>query len=235
MSDENVNTQNGRADLPTANRGPSIDAISGVMVCGACGDAVGSAERFDHQLGTLEQLGTCPLHEGPAGPTWPGYDYNRFVQLCQGCGTAAIQSGSRYSRWFCPECREQVELLNARLDRYAIPIGRHSALAGRLLSARELDNPVAVQMFVDFTNDSFAAMTLLEEWAKHVTRRNLEAIGHSEDSVIPIAEYCRAAQRYVLPEDRFREMCLYLHRRGREVQLGGPADPAPAPGIGEAP
>jgi len=198
--------------------GRSIADIDRTVVCGPCGDVVGSADDFYERGFTMVQTGPCPVHAAPAESTWPSYDYNRFVELCRCCGTVPLRSGSRWSVWFCPECREQVDLLNLRLGRYAIPIGRHSIHAGRLLSIEKAAEPVALHAFLEGMNAASDAMGVLGKWAHEVIRLNLRAIREDDDSVVPINPYCLAARRYVDPSDRFREMCAWLAGQGRESQ-----------------
>ena len=197
-----------------------IADIQDTMVCGPCGDVVGPAKHRHEPDFVMVQKGTCAVHTAPAEPTWPWNDFNRFVELCQCCGTAPLHSGSKWAVWFCPACREQVDLLNQRLGRYAIPIGRHSVHGGRLLSAEQVDDELELHTFLDFVNSSSEAMRVLQKWAKLVIRLNLQAIGGDEDSVVPITAYCQATQERVDPFDRFREMCAWLGRQGREAQAG---------------
>ena len=60
---------------------------------------------------------------------WSG-DLPERARLCECCRLELLPSGSRWSVWFCQGCLEHVRELNARLGRYAIPIGRHSLMAG---------------------------------------------------------------------------------------------------------
>jgi len=60
---------------------------------------------------------------------WRG-DLSERAHLCACCRLELLPSGSRWSVWFCPECLDRVRELNARLGRYAVPIGRHSLMAG---------------------------------------------------------------------------------------------------------
>ena len=201
--------------------GRSLADIDRTVVCGPCGDVVGSADDFYERGFTMVQTGPCPVHAAPAESTWPSYDYNRFVELCRCCGTVPLRSGSRWSVWFCPECREQVDLLNLRLGRYAIPIGRHSIHAGRLLTLEKAADPVILHAFLEGMNVVDEAMVVLGKWANEVIRLNLRAIREDSDSVVPIERYYLAARRYVDPTDRFREMCAWLARQGRESQPEG--------------
>ena len=185
-------------------------SVCGVSVCGPCGDAVGRAPDRRDLSAEIIQLGSCPAHrEGPTEP-WTGYDYNRFVELCRCCGAVPLRSGSRWSVWFCPTCRAEVDLLNSRLGRYIVPIGRHSLHGGRLLSAHQIADPIVVQDFLNSWAGVGDAMTRLGEWARIAVRSNVERITGQEDAVLPITEYCRQARDLIDPAERFREMCVHF-------------------------
>lgn len=71
-------------------------------------------------------------------PTWPRYDFNEHLHLCECCRLVPLRSGSRWSVWFCDECKARVRDLNHTLGRYVIPIGRHSLMGGIGIAGAEL-------------------------------------------------------------------------------------------------
>ena len=200
-----------------------LASLEEVAVCGPCGDAVGPHPSSREPGTMLIQAGECSTHTDPGQLAWPGYDFNRYVELCRCCGTVPLRSGTRWATWFCGPCMEQVKLLNERLGRYAIPVGRHSLHQGRLLSPEHLEEPLEVQIFLDATNAAFDAMKLLKRWAAHIVRMNLRAIREDDDAVVPLRVYAHAAQVYVDPFDRFREMCEWLGRESRVPREEGDA------------
>ncbi len=187
-----------------------------MVVCGPCGDVVGPACHSRQANGIVVQGGTCPTHPHESRTTWEGFDFNRLIELCRCCAATPLRSGSRWSVWFCPECKEQVGLLNGRLGRYAVPIGRHSLHGGWVLKPEQVDDPVAVHIFTKSFNSMGRAMDLLAEWAKVAVRLNLSAAGWSPDRTVAAQRYCRAMQEQVDPLTRFSEMCQYLGERSRE-------------------
>jgi len=42
--------------------------------------------------------------------TWPRFDFNEHVHLCRCCRAVALDSGSRWSVWFCKPCKDRVRL-----------------------------------------------------------------------------------------------------------------------------
>ena len=195
--------------------------ISEMAVCGDCRDVVGPFYRLHGSLagdGPFDQRGTCPRHEPHKYDTaWRHFDFNRAVDLCYCCGTVPLTSGSRWSVWFCDDCKHQVGLLNGRHGRCIVPIGRHSVHHGCLLRGDQADDPVAVQMFADASKAAHVVINALADWYHIAVARNLEMFGAGTGTVSPVEEYCRAVTTRVDPMARFREMCDYLDRRGRGV------------------
>jgi hypothetical protein len=195
----------------------------GLRVCCTCGGLFGPVQAKGGQ--TVEQRCRC----GPpdTGPGWPGFDFNSVAELCRCCGQELLRSGSRYSVWFCSDCKEQVRLLNARLRRYAIPLGRHSLHGGFLLSPRqdEASLTLEIEVFVDRWRNISEAMGALEAWAGEVVRqvvheRGLDPGGGRADGAgspesVPIRDYlhsCRTDEREKMR--RFRDMVAFLESWG---------------------
>jgi hypothetical protein len=76
----------------------------------------------------------CRCQDKSMEAPWVGFDFNTEVELCYCCGAEAITSGSRWSSFYCEECREQVLKLNRSVGRWVIPIGRHSVMHGLLVA-----------------------------------------------------------------------------------------------------
>jgi hypothetical protein len=76
-----------------------------------------------------------PRECDPEQPLWNGYDYNCAAELCFGCASAVVSSGSRWSVFFCDDCKASVCAYNDANGRSAIPIGRHSLRNGVSLRA----------------------------------------------------------------------------------------------------
>lgn len=199
-------------------------SVAKMVVCGDCGDVVGPFERPNptNPRSALVQRGSCARHAAPPGePRWPGFDYNRRVELCNCCGTVPLRSGSRWSVWFCDACKQQVMLLNGRHGRCVVPIGRHSIQAGLSLTRDQIVKGLDVHIFIGRWNAVADVMSLLSDWQRIVVRRNLKVIRTAEGSAVPAPDYCAKMKVLVDPMDRFREMCAYLDRRAREALNNG--------------
>ena len=192
----------------------------GLRVCCTCGGLFGRVQPRGGQR--VEQRCHC----GPpdTGPMWPGLDFRSVAELCRCCGQELLESGSRYSVWFCSDCKEQVRLLNARLLRYAIPLGRHSLHGGFLLNPRqdEASRTLDMEVFAARWKSIVEAMDALEAWAGEVVRqvvheRGLDRGGGSAGSPesVPIGDYlhsCRTDEKEKMR--RFRDMVAFLESWG---------------------
>jgi hypothetical protein len=104
-------------------------------------------------------------------PTWPRFDYNEHLRLCECCRLEPLKSGSRWSVWFCEECKGRVLSFNHLLGRYAIPIGRHSMMGGISLHGPELASAdderlnELIDRFADVSQGLWDAMDRLREFA----------------------------------------------------------------------
>jgi hypothetical protein len=155
---------------------------------------------------------------------WPGYDFNMVAELCRCCGQVLLKSGNKFSVWFCDHCKEHVGLLNGRLGRYAIPIGRHSFHGGFLLKPKEdrASMTLELELFVARWNDIWEAMGAVEAWAGEVVLQILAEKGL--DRGIPkdvgatgllVGEYLRACRpTKAEKKHRFLEMVAFLSSRG---------------------
>lgn len=189
-----------------------LSEIAGMEVCGDCGDIVGSLPRHHDRT----QHGTCSRHRGRKDqPRWPGRDFNQHAELCRCCGAVPLQTGSRWSVWFCGPCKNQVLALGRRHGRCIIPIGRHSLHAGLALNGRS--TPVDVHIFAESWGAISEVISLTAEWQRIAVRMNLEAIGCAPDAVVAVERYVEGASG-VDRSARFAEMCAYLQKKAVEAR-----------------
>ena len=147
---------------------------------------------------------------------WPGYDYNERARLCDCCGRYVLRSGSRWSVWFCEECKARVQALNEEMGFALIPIGRHSMMNGLGLRVEARSHDVA--RFTQRLGDLFSRIDLLgKTWKPAHLRgqlKRLEFLGAGHGAV-PLSVYLDA----VAEEDRGSGVDLRLGAFGglREV------------------
>ena len=113
---------------------------------------------------------------------WKGGDFPLPFHICLYCGLEVVSSGSRWSTYYCDDCRLAVLTLNDELDHaglVSLPIGRHSLMHTRWRHARP-----------------FTAEPMVRAWARRRLRMYWEAfIGPGDDWVDFSASSRRLAKR----------------------------------------
>jgi len=62
-------------------------------------------------------------HDRKGQEKWEGYDINEWIRLCDCCLAVPMRSGSKWSPFFCNNCRPDIVAAER-----GIPIGRHSMM-----------------------------------------------------------------------------------------------------------
>ena len=128
-------------------------------------------------------------------------DFHLPAELCRCCAQELLPSGSRWSVWFCDECKPRI--LNAGAHR--IPIGRHSFHSGHFL--RDPLDDEAIADFVTGFKTLVDAMDRTKAWAHERTRRNCRATGLPTHINVGLGDYLRrVADAGLSRADAFREM-----------------------------
>lgn len=158
------------------------------VVCGTCGDLFETSPRPGFP--TPQR---CMCHRRDAAdPKWDRYDFNEHLHLCRCCRSVALSSGSRWSVWFCGECKQRVLALNRAMGGTVVPIGRHTLMAGVSVSGSDLaeaaDHEVAqlVDGFHAAAMGLFDAMHRLEEFAHRRTRELRNGVGFKASSPVAL-------------------------------------------------
>ena len=80
--------------------------IENMKICQECFYLDGHI--LDRKTGNeYHQRCICPSPEPRPGP-WPGFDFNEIIRICDCCGTELLLGGSKFSVWFCEECKEEI-------------------------------------------------------------------------------------------------------------------------------
>lgn len=187
-------------------RPPSVNPYS-LVICGGCHDVRGRVPDWGPGA---EQLCSCtPLeirrNHAPSG----GADHCTYVELCRCCGLVLLGSGSRWSTWFCEQCRPLIRGLNRAVGRVVVPIGRHSLMNGVGLPGPWTATPAAVEMFTRASIGLFDRIEALGRYARSVVERNVVALGLPPDTDVHVGEYLAAVRRSDLRcEDGFFALLL---------------------------
>jgi hypothetical protein len=163
------------------------------QVCGTCHELSGP---FVWKLKGVEyplvQECAC-AHErrvdGERPETWRGFDYNTVAELCQACGCQVLDSGSRFSMWFCGACNQRAVDLNAEVGRPVVPIGRHTIMHGVALHASPKPTDTEIEAFVARFGPLVERMKRVRDWGHEVVSRNLTAIARENEVSVPLAAY----------------------------------------------
>lgn len=139
---------------------------------------------------------------------WDRHDFNEKVTLCYCCGQELLRSGSRWSVWFCEECKRKVIELNSQFQRTIIPIGRHSLMSGFVIGHDKLHNPEAVEMFLTKVNKMSVRIKQLDNWRARRLSDNFSLLGFKVD--ISLKKYLQEVSVAIDKSGAFYEMCDYL-------------------------
>jgi NAD(P)-dependent dehydrogenase (short-subunit alcohol dehydrogenase family) len=135
--------------------------------------------------------------EGSERPvrTWSGYDHNTYAELCRCCGLVLLPSGSKWSVWFCADCKPLILAFNRAVGRYVVPIGRHSIMNHVGGRGTDLASKEAVERFVQDVRTMIGGIDALAAIAGDVIARNLAALGFDAAADVPLTAYLRAVQQ----------------------------------------
>jgi len=189
------------------------ESCSSFIICGSCSALRGT---WSHQGRQLQQECDCVysrVRQGlqPAPARWPAHDFNEVATLCYCCGAELLHSGSRWSVWFCEECKKRVRALNGRYQRCAIPIGRHSLMNGFGLRGNDAQVPAAVEQFVLCVRALQDSTGLLGEWASAIVAETARARGFQEGADVPLLDYLNALVHSPADKVRaFERLCAYF-------------------------
>ena len=166
-----------------------VPLVPGFRICATCFEPY----EFRLQGAVSRQRCRCP-DKVPEGRTWPGYDFNEHLHLCECCSMMVLRSGSRWSGWFCEACKGQVDELNRAAGGSVIPIGRHSLMNGVGVSGREVSSAgedeldAIAEAFLDDLMGVFGAQERLHRFAAARRREIAGELGFpsGEDIDLPV-------------------------------------------------
>lgn len=185
-----------------------------MFVCSACGGLYGSwkyepeVKPFYPERGKAAGYQNCSCKKRHRQKEWPGFDFNEVVTLCHCCGQEVLLSGSRWSVWFCENCKERVLVFNSFVQRTIIPIGRHSMMHGYQLSGQDIHEKAAIENYAANVNQLFSGIDHLDKWRKYIIRRNFKLFEISKD--ILLVDYLVWASKMPTKLIAFQKMCSFF-------------------------
>jgi hypothetical protein len=115
---------------------------------------------------------------------WDGYDFKRKYETCYCCGLEVIPSGSKWSVFYCKDCKDKILELNKKVGQCVIPIGRHSIMNGFSLTGEQVQNESLVERFVCQVNKVNDKIGLIDNHRKKILARQLKFLKVSKGSKI---------------------------------------------------
>jgi len=162
-----------------------------LALCRLCGQVHGEVTRTlpETMFQGLRQV--CDCVTAPPAETWPGYDFNKAVELCRCCGRRLLMSGLHYSEWFCESCISGVETINRICGSCVIPTGRHALMK---FAQDHLADPAPSTDVSEELGDYFDRVERLEAYAQRISQENLALIadGDVASTDVPLAQYLGA-------------------------------------------
>ncbi|MDD4230900.1 MAG: hypothetical protein PHG45_05925 [Dehalococcoidales bacterium] len=158
--------------------------IMSLSVCRKCFQLTGRTTLDDGQ--EVEQKCGCV---GPGQKKWqlnfpdgysPVFDFNKAYEMCYCCGLAVIRSGSRWSIFYCDDCKTKILKLNKLLGGTLIPIGRHSLMNGVGLSAKGAKDKSRIKAFSKSLTGLFDRISLVEKHYRQTMENNLNNFSEGE-------------------------------------------------------
>lgn len=181
-------------------------------ICGTCFKLYETGREDDEEQ-------RCDCNPAEEEERWQGSrDFNERACLCACCGTEVLESGSRWSPFFCRECQLLAMGVSLWERRLVFPIGRHSimhtwvpdtrkpSLAAHAGDSRRLARTV---------HNAVTAITMgsaqLSQWSAIVVSRHLERLGLPggtpvDDYLAAVAKDREGPTRWAL----FAEMCEFI-------------------------
>lgn len=142
---------------------------------------------------------------------WPGFDFNTVVELCKCCGAELLNSGSRWSVWFCDVCKQRVRILHGKYQRYIVPVGRHSMMGGFGLSGEALHQKAEREYFVIRWRSISESIDDLYRFGKLVVSENLKLLGLSQSHDVGLVDYLGALNESPIDKEAvFVRLCQFF-------------------------
>lgn len=119
----------------------------------------------------------------PDETRWERYDFNRKYELCWCCGLEIIPSGSKFSSFYCRDCKARIWYLNQKLGQCLIPLGRHSVMNGVIGSGKDIGNKEIIDKFcqdIGAMNDRIAFLD--EQYKRKKIKEAIDLLNLPEDS-----------------------------------------------------
>jgi len=190
---------------------PFLHDTSKLAICPKCFEVCGSVS-VDGVM--YQQLCSCRSARAHKNVKFsPGNDYATYVELCRACGLEVIQSGSKWSQFFCDQCHEVIRDLNRTLGIALIPIGRHSIMNSISLSGKDIEDKQKIESFVKGMHGLWDRMDALHDWRRLMVARRCAELGFDKGKAIPLDEFnfkARSMDREAIKSASIRKLFAFF-------------------------
>jgi len=163
-----------------------VDNLCSLKMCHKCFQLYGSIRLQDRQR--VEQR--CYCHRPNTEERWHisgngydvYYDFNQDYEICYCCGLEIIPSGSRWSSFYCQDCKGRIRKLNERIAVCIIPYGRHSLMNGISLSGESVKDNKAITDFVLAANRMNQTVEIIGKHRETIAKAQTDFLGLDKDA-----------------------------------------------------
>jgi len=189
--------------------------LSSLKLCRKCWQLYGPIQLDDRQ--TVEQTCFCnlPKNEEPwvVGGRFVK-DWNQEYEMCYCCGVAAITSGSRWSLFYCEDCKQRIRRVNELVRRCLIPYGRHSIMNGVSMKGESAENPKAVAEFAAAVNEMNGRIGGIGTHKTRIAGKQVERFQLGmEEPIIALVLRSHGVDRNELKREAFIELIALVFGR----------------------
>jgi hypothetical protein len=170
-----------------------IENLQSLKICPKCLSLYGSINIWDGQ--TVVQKCSCG-HD--TKKQWDGFDYNEAYTTCYCCGLEVINSGSRWSSFYCTSCKKMIWELNTKAVECIIPLGRHSIMNGFSLAGKDAGNRKAIDAFIKSSNSLRNRIDLVHEHKQSILQQRVKSFKLTNKS--PVLDLINQTQNIDLNE-----------------------------------
>lgn len=115
---------------------------------------------------------------------WPHFDYCTAYETCYCCGLEIINSGSKWSLFYCKTCKELIWDLKKKTNRGILPFGRHSMMNGVHLNLKK-EEPLAddpIDSFFNGLQGMFASIKSVRQHRELILKQRVKELRLSKNA-----------------------------------------------------
>jgi hypothetical protein len=195
--------------------------MSSLSFCPKCMQPHGKFKLRWHEW--AEHRCDCDKHEDPK---WSeGMDFNKAYETCYCCGLEVIQTGSRWSTFFCRDCRKAIRKFNDSVGTCVIPLGRHSMMNG-IRFKKSAPLPEAASLFSSELKSMGKLMNRAHEHGALILRHQLKILKLPEDaSLITFLKASFSIDRKQAKKDALLSIIEYILKNPPKIVVPEPFAP----------